>query len=115
MVTVATRSGQGQVDSCLDHLYSNKPDKLSEVAVHINGGSDHKVLSVTRYAKSMKKNVRYIRKRCFKNFDREGFQSEVAAMQWFDIYNSGDVNNAVSLLTTKLSSALDKFAPIRTI
>ena len=115
LVTVATRSGPRQVDSCLDHLYSNKPDKLSEVAVHVNGGSDHKVVCVTRYAKSMKKNVRYIRKRSFKNFDTAGFQAEVAAIRWFDVYSSGDVNVAVSLLTTKLSSALDKYAPIKTI
>ena len=40
---------------------------------------------------------------------------EVAAIRWFDVYSSGDVNVAVSLLTTKLSSALDKYAPIKTI
>ena len=47
---------------------------------------------VTRYAKSMKKNVRYIRKRSFKNFDEKGFKDEVGELKWFDVYISNDVN-----------------------
>ena len=78
LVTVATHSWPGQEDSCLDHVYTNKPDKLSNIAVHRNGGSDHSVICFTRYAKSLKKNVRYIRKRSFKNFDVEGFKREVS-------------------------------------
>ena len=59
-VSVATHSWPGQQPSCIVHLYTNKPDKLSDVAAHVNGGSDHKVVYVVRYAKAMKRNVRYI-------------------------------------------------------
>ena len=59
-VTRATHSWPGQQDSCLDHLYTNQPNKLSEVTLH-SQGSDHKLLLVTRYAKSIIRNVRYIR------------------------------------------------------
>ena len=96
-------------------MYTNKPDKLSNIAVHRNGGSDHSVICFTRYAKSLKKNVRYIRKRSFKNFDVEGFKREVSEMRWFDVYSCQDVNIAVHLLTSKLSTALDKYAPVKTI
>ena len=114
-VSVATHSWPGQQDSCLDHMYSNKPDKLSDVAAHVNGGSDHKLLYVVRYAKSMRRNVRYIKKRCFKHFDQVMFMKEIQALKWFDVYNTSDVNIAVTLLTNKLTLVLDKFAPIRTI
>ena len=114
-VAVATHSWPGQQDSCLDHLYTNKPDKLSEVAAHVNGGSDHRVLYVVRYAKSMKKSVRYIKKRCFKNFDQESFLQEIKTLKWYDIYASSDVNEAVELMTKKLTSVLDQFAPVRII
>ena len=114
-VTVATHSWPGQVDSCLDHLYTNRVDKLSDITVHVNGGSDHRVVCVTRYTKSLKKNVRYIRKRCFKNFNELGFKLEVAAMNWFDVYSATDVNTAVKVLTDKITRALDKYAPVRTI
>lgn len=36
---------QGQEKSGLDHLYSNRVNKLSEVALHTNAGSDHKMIS----------------------------------------------------------------------
>ena len=57
---------------CLDHVNTNKPDTLSAIAVNRNGGSDHRVIYFTRYAKSV------VRKHCFKNFDVAGIRREVA-------------------------------------
>ena len=99
----------------MDHLYTNKPDKLSDVTAHVNGGSDHRMLQVVRYAKSMKRNVRYIRKRCFKHFDEKNFKTEIKQLKWFEVYTCTDPNKAVQLLTEKISEVLDKFAPVRTI
>ena len=48
LVTVPTRVWPGQQDAGLDHIYSNKPHKLSEVYTEFNGGSDHKLIRVTR-------------------------------------------------------------------
>ena len=114
-VGVATHSWPGQQPSCIDHLYTNKPDKLSDVTAHVNGGSDHKVVYVVRYAKAVKRNVRYIRKRCFKDFDESGFKQEISELKWFDVYSTSDVDAAVKLLTDKITSVLDKFAPVKTI
>ena len=69
LVTGATRLMRGQPQSGLDHLYSNKPEKLSSVQTFITGLSDHKLIKVTRFAKSFRQNPRYIRKRVFKDFD----------------------------------------------
>ena len=63
MVTVPTRSWPGQADAGLDDIYTNKPEKLYSVYAEISVGSDHKLIKVTRYAKSMKKSVRYVKKR----------------------------------------------------
>ena len=68
LVKEGTRVWPGVPNSGLDHVYSNSPDKLSEIAGHINGGSDHKLLYFVRYAKSIQKNVRYIRKKVFQEF-----------------------------------------------
>ena len=81
----------------------------------VNGASDHRIILVTSYTKSLKKNVRYIKKRCFKYFDEESFRKDIAAMNWFDVYNASDVNEAVELLTNKINEALDKHAPVKTI
>ena len=43
LVTGATRFERGQPQSGLDHLYSNKPDKLSSTQTYFTGMSDHKL------------------------------------------------------------------------
>ena len=67
----------GQPDAGLDHLYSNKPHKSSEVYAEFFGGSDHKLINITRYAKSVQKSVRYFKKRSFKNFKESDFCASV--------------------------------------
>ena len=63
LVTEPTRFWPGTPDSGLDHIYSNRPNKLSDVYTEFSGGSDHKLIKVTRYSKTFKQNVRYVRKR----------------------------------------------------
>ena len=115
LVTVPTRSWPGQPEAGLDHIYSNKPDKLSEVFAEYAGGSDHKLIKVIRYAKSIKKKVRYVRKRSFKNFDSEKFLAAVRQISWWDVYMCQDAEVAAELLTSKLTAVLDAMAPIKTI
>ena len=115
LVTVPTRSWPGQEDAGLDHLYTNKPEKLSSVYAEFAGGSDHKLIKVTRYAKSLQRNVRYVRKRVFKNFVDIDFQHAVKQLSWFDLYSCEDANSAAELLTSKLTTILDQMAPVKTI
>ena len=114
-VTGATRSWPNQEDSGLDHVYTNKPDKLSPVLTINQGGSDHKLLFVTRFSKSLQRNVRYIRKRIFKNFDQNQFKEEVKELKWWDVYSCECVNTAVGLLSSKLTAILDRLAPMKKI
>ena len=102
-------------DSCLDHLYSNKPEKLVDTVALYNGGSDHKMIYTVRYAKDINRKTRYMRKRQFKNFDVESFKSDIHAQKWLDIYMSTDVDSAVAKLTNKVTTILDRYAPVRTI
>ena len=107
LVTSATCSWPGQADSGLDHIYSNKPDKLSNVYTEYSGGSDHKLIKVTMFAKSMSRNARYVRKRSFKNFDAKDFCLAVKNISWFDLFMCEDVHMATDLLTSKLNIILD--------
>ena len=115
VVTVPTRSWPGQPEAGLDHIYTNKPDKLSEVYTEYSGGSDHKLLKITRYAQSMRRNVRYVRKRCFKEFNNEDFQVAVKNISWWELYSCQDPEVAAAMLTEKLSAILDTMAPLKTI
>ena len=94
LVKSATRTWPGQADSGLDHIYSNKPEKLSDVHSEFMGGSDHRLLKVVRFSKSLKRSARYVRKRCFKNFKPEEFIQAVRQLSWYSLYLCQDVNQA---------------------
>ena len=115
MVSVATRSWPGQDDAGLDHVYTNKPEKMSGVYAEFTGGSDHKLIQITRFSKSLQRNIRYVRKRAFKNFVGEDFKKAVQDLSWWDVYSSLDPEQATIILTSKLTAILDQMAPIRTI
>ena len=55
-----------------------------------------------------------VTKRSFKRFDQDGFLEHIKSLSWFDLYMSEDPNEAAHLLTGKLTSILDTYAPIRT-
>ena len=114
-VTVPTRFMNGKSPSGLDHFYTNHPEKLSVVQSHFCGGSDHRLILATRYSKEIKKNVRYIYKRSYKNFCLSDFLCDLAKISWWEVYKSADVNFAVEFFTENFLGVLDLHAPMRTI
>ena len=56
-----------------------------------------------------------MRKRCYRNFDEKKFREEVAKVSWHELYLCEDVEQAVYILTSNLTTILDQLAPIRTI
>ena len=62
----------------------------------------------------IRKNIRYVRKRSYKNFNTEAFLDEVARIKWWDIYQCDDVDTAVKLFSEKLTRILDHHAPVKT-
>ena len=101
MVTVPTRMWAGQAESGLDHLYTNQTEKRSEEYAEYTGGSDHKLIKVTRYSKSIQKRSRYVRKRCFKEFSEQDFCQQVGDLSCYDVYMCEDANQAAEILTSK--------------
>ena len=71
LVTVATRMERGQPKTGLDHLYTNRVEKLSAVQTFFTGTSDHKLIKVTRFSKSFKHLPMYVRKRIFGKFNED--------------------------------------------
>ena len=115
LVTGATRLERGQPRTGLDHLYSNKPEKLSSVQTHFTGMSDHKLLKVIRYSKSFKHCPRYVRKRSFKNFDEKIFKLKLGESNLSEVLQCKETNMAAEMLVRKLTGILDIVAPIKTI
>ena len=116
LVNVPTHAQQGISTKCLDHLYTTNPEKLSEVTAEFTGMSDHKIVKISRYTKSLKNNPRYVRKRCFKNFNANVFKQKVSEMPELGrILECQCASQAAELFTLGLTKVLDILAPIKTI
>ena len=102
----------GTEPSGLDHLYTNWPEHMSDVQVHFKGSSDHRMVSVTRFTKSVIRKTRLIRRRSFKHFDPGNFLKELSKVSWLELYLSEDVNKAVQIFTDKITAILDRMAPV---
>ena len=97
-----TRQGAvGQADSGLDHFWTNTPGKMSQIYTKFNG-SDHKAIFGVRYCKMIRSSTRYVKKRSYKSFDESKFIESIRGLNWWDLYESEDVNEAVNILTTSL-------------
>ena len=114
LVSGPTRHFPGQTSTGLDHFYTNMPEKISCIQRQYCSGSDHMLISGVRRAKSFQGGPRYIRRRSYRHFDPTSFRSAVQKTSWIDLYLTNDVNEAVSLLSCKLTKILDQMAPMQT-
>ena len=114
LITTFTHSWPGQVDSGLDHFYTNAPWKISSIQVMTEGHSDHKIIHAVRVAKMIRSHARFVKKRSYKEFDENAFISEIRKTSWWQVYSCEDANQAAEICITKLSQILDKHAPVRT-
>ena len=114
-VTVPTRFMSHQTPTGLDHLYTNRPDKLTKVETQFCGGSDHKLVFAIRKSKSIIKQSRYIHKRCYKSFDLDAFMYDLENIKWWEVYKCDYVEQAVEHFTNTFVALLDKHIPLRVI
>ena len=114
-VRQATRHWPNQTSTGLDHYYTNRPDKITNVHCQHNGGSDHMVIFATRYSKSIKSHQSYVRKRSYKTFDPDQFIAAIQQTSWLEVYLCTDVEQAVTLLSSKIINILDMMAPMKTV
>ena len=108
-----TRSGPGQSGSCIDLIFTNTPEKIGQAHTQVRGTSDHRLVFVNKHAKNIKENIRYVKKRSYKDFNENDFKAAVKDIRWFEVYACDDVDIAVDIFTRKLTEILDKMAPVK--
>ena len=113
LVTVPTRVSSSQKQSVLDHVYTNFPEKMSEIQAVFKGSSDHKLICCTRFTRSAVCKPRIICKRSYKNFEQSKFREAIRKVSWWDIYMCNNVDEAVSEMSHRITSILNVMAPIK--
>ena len=116
LVTEPTRTmynsvAETTVLSCIDHVYCNSKYKCSTPVVTPSGASDHDIVSYTRYSKAPPSPARTIRRRSYKNFIEEDFITDMAAVDWSEVYEATDVDTAASIFTRIFLNVLNLHAP----
>ena len=97
--------------SCIDHLYCNYKHRCSKVAILTNGASDHDQISYVRYSKDPPSPARIIRKRSYKEFEKEAFIEDLKKVDWSDVYHCKDVDTAAEVFGRKFRFILNEHAP----
>ena len=100
--------------SCIDHIYTNAPRKISKPEVVAVGTSDHLGVIATKYTRAPILKPKVVLKRSYKAFNVENFLRDI---------NCSDINNVVTALDNvedaarefenKFRLILDQHAPLK--
>ena len=115
MVTQKTRHDLAS-SSCLDHCYSNVPEKIVSTKAMAVGNSDHLGIVVRKLSKFPASRPQTIRKRSYKNFNAEAFLSEILASNINqEVVNKETLEEAAETFEYKFKEVLDNHAPEKVI
>ena len=103
LVENITRSWPGQVDSLVDHFWTNDPQKILKVSNIVRAAGDHNLIVATIRLKGSNTRKLDSRKRSYKNFDPKEFRELLENENWNDIYEINDVNLANDFFRNKNS------------
>ena len=113
LLTLPTRITKTST-SLLDHVLTNSAERVSQFGVVDTGLSDHQLIYCTRKITHTKTNVhKYIKTRSLKNYSQTLFLDKLRKINFPDYSNFKDINNAYSDFTEKVTSVIDKIAPIK--
>ena len=115
LVKDVTRSWPGQVDSLIDHFWTNDPSKVLSVTNKVRAVGDHNVITATIRTKGSDTRRLDTKKRSFKNFDPTVYRQKLERENWTDIYELENVDLAYDFLESKVVGILDELCPLKTI
>ena len=86
LVKDVTRSWPGQVDSLIDHFWTNEPNKVLSVTNKVRAVGDHNVITATIRIKGSDTRRLDTKKRSYKNFDPLIYRQLLESENWSDIF-----------------------------
>ena len=78
-------SRPGRADSCIDLVYTNTPEKISQTQPQVRGSSDHRLVLVSKQSKNIRESITYVRKRSYKKFVEAEFKTGVKNIKLFEV------------------------------
>ena len=105
--------------SSLDQIITNCPSKMTRPEILGIGKSDHLGVIITKFSKEIRSGPRTIKKRIYKNFDKEKFREDI--LKAIDngafnfIHETDNLDEAINHFNSVYNSILEEHAPTRII
>ena len=99
--------------SCLDHIWSNKPDRIVNIKCPDICISDHLPVLAVRLSPDKLKNHKYITYRNLNYLNQEKFIKALYEIPWDTIFVFNEVDDIVHGWYSLLNEAIDANAPIK--
>ena len=115
LVSGYTRTWRTHADSCLDHVWSNCPNRTIKVINESRGASDHNMVGIHVSIRNIKSGGNNIVKRLWKQFDKDECVRRFKLIDWKDIMDEVNVNVASSRLEEEICTIMDEMAPMKTV
>ena len=94
LVKDVTHSWPGQVDSLIDHFWTNEPNKVLSVSNKVRAVGDHNVITATIRTRGSDTRRLDTKKRSYKNFDPVVYRQRLETEKWSDIFDISNVDLA---------------------
>ena len=109
-----TRFMNGQDPSCIDHIITNSPKKVKNIATHVNSISDHETVSATYHPDGRKPTIAEMVTRNTKNITSDNMEKELSQNEklrkLFEMEEPDDIANT---MLEEFKNIIDKLAPSR--
>ena len=100
--------------SLVDHILTNSSERVSQSGVADVGLSDHQMTYCTRKITRLKQNThRFVKTRSFKNYSKDSYLQELENAKFPEYSKFRDINCTYSDFIGKLTTIIDKVAPVR--
>ena len=100
--------------SLLDHILTNSSERVSQSGAADVGLSDHQMTYCARKITRLKHNShRFVKTRSFKNYSKDSYLQELENAKFPEYSKFTGINCAYSDFIGKLTTIIDKVAPVR--
>ena len=113
-INTPTRHAKNSTSSLIDHIYTNSKTITESGNITLNI-SDHDLVYIVR-KKARPANVKLAFKgRSYRNYDQELFQENLANLDWENLYECNDVDQAWNILLENIRQEIELLCPLKDI
>ena len=94
LIDGVTRSWPGQVDTCIDHIWSNNVEKIISTTNLTKSAGDHNWITANIRLKGKDSKRLETHRRSYVNFNPETYRQMLAEVNWDGLYKLDDIDTA---------------------